>query len=56
MKNNKMITPKELGLLLGVTSHTVRRWAFAGKIPSYRIGNRAVRFIYEEVRQAMRSS
>jgi excisionase family DNA binding protein len=57
-ENNELevlITAEELGERIGVNTETVRRWAVMGRIPAYRVGNRVVRFNYEEVKQVMRN-
>jgi len=37
-RNNKFVSTKELGVLLGVTRQTVRNWTIKGDIKAYKIG------------------
>ena len=48
------LSAKELAHRLGVSVDTVRRLTQKGIIPYLRIGNRAIRYNWEEVRHALR--
>jgi len=54
MKTNALMSIKQLAVLLGVSTDTVRRAARSGVIPSTREGT-AYRFDWDKVRQAMRA-
>lgn len=47
------LSAKELAHRLGVSVDTVRRLTQKGIIPYLRIGNRAIRYNWEEVRHAL---
>jgi excisionase family DNA binding protein len=48
--NERFLTARELGELLGFTSGTIVDWAEAGKVPSFKIGGR-LRFRQSEVEE-----
>ena len=54
MKAKELMSMKQLAVLLGVSTDTIRRAARSGLIPSSRDGT-AYRFDWEKVRQAMRA-
>ena len=43
-----LLTAREVAVLYGVTERTVLRWARAGRLPSFRLGER-FRFAAEEL-------
>lgn len=53
-KLNRLVSPIELGDMLGVKVQTIRRWAKAGDIPSLRLCGRLLRFDIDEVEKALR--
>lgn len=44
---------KEVAVYFGMNPETIRRWAYAGTIPSYKVG-KSYRFDIEEVKAALR--
>jgi len=48
-----LVAPKVLADRLAVTPQTVNLWARQGRIPSYRLSRKAVRFSLSEVMKAL---
>ena len=51
-----LLTAIELATRINSTPGTVRSWARTGRIPSYRMGKKTVRFNFSEVMEAMRKA
>ena len=51
----KLLTTRELAECLGLAPDTVRRWARTGRIPAIRVNARTIRFVLEEVENALRA-
>ena len=47
--NERLLTATEVAQLLGVSPHVVLDWAAAGKIPSFKLAGKSVRFRESEL-------
>jgi excisionase family DNA binding protein len=47
--SERLLTARELGEFLGLSPSTVLDWHEAGRIPSFKLGGRAVRFRESEI-------
>jgi excisionase family DNA binding protein len=45
----RLLTARELGDLLGLSPSTILDWHEAGRLPSFKLGGRAVRFRESEI-------
>ncbi len=56
LKPERMLKPKEVAPLFGVDVKTIRRWAIAGILPSFRVGKGTHRRYREsEVRKLLKN-
>jgi excisionase family DNA binding protein len=44
VETGSLLTAREVAGRLGLSTETVLSWARAGKLPAFRLGNRAIRF------------
>jgi excisionase family DNA binding protein len=47
---DRLLTAREVGIRLGVSTETVLRWVRQGKLPAFQLG-RAIRFREDEIEQ-----
>jgi|GEM_PF-5841763 len=52
-RSPKYVSAKDLAVMLGLSMRTIRRLQYGGSIPSYRIGNKAIRFDPVEVEEIL---
>jgi excisionase family DNA binding protein len=53
--SGRLLTAPEVASRLKVTAKTVRTWARAGRIPSFQLSQRGLRFDWEAVMRALAS-
>lgn len=49
----QLVTTRELAVVLGVTTETIRHWARSGRIPCLRVGQKTIRFDHDAVLRAI---
>ena len=54
-ETDRLLTTQALAERLGVQADTIRRWARNGRIPTYRIGQKTLRFDHAEVIDVLRA-
>lgn len=54
-ESDQLLTPQDVAKLLRVHLQTVYRWAADGRLPSVKVGGKAVRFRLADVRQVVQA-